>query len=297
MMAQSPYANSAYVHSAFAQGGYQTPKLLTQLQERRVTESSGLAVGGLNSRIIWTHNDSGHGPFLYATDRQGRALAAVEVDGARAVDWEDIAVGPGADGKPALYIGDIGDNGRSRSHAVIYRIPEPAINFNETGQRERSAPAEAFPFVYPDGRHDAETLLVHPKTGDIYVVTKGESGQSGVYRFPMPLIADRIVTLQRVATITFSNPIRMRGRSLGKLATGGAFSRDGTRIAIRTYLEAFEWTLRPGQSVEDALKQRPRLINAPFLGQFESICYRADGRGLLTSAEGSPCLIWEIPAR
>jgi hypothetical protein len=282
---------------AFAQGGYQTPKLLAQLQERRVTESSGLAVGGLNPQILWTHNDSGNGPFLYATDRQGRAIATVEVEGARAVDWEDIALGPGADGKPALYIGDIGDNGRSRSNAVIYRIPEPALNFQQTGQRMKSEPAEAFPFVYPDGKHDAETLLVHPKTGEIYLVTKAESGKSGVYRFPMPLTADRTVTLQRVGTVTFSNPIRMRGRSLGKLATGGAISRDGTRIVIRTYLEAFEWTIRPGQSVADALKQRPRLVNAPFLGQFESICYRADGRGLLTTAEGSPCPLWEIPTQ
>ncbi len=290
-------AQSTYVQGASVQSGYQTPKLLARMQERRVTESSGLAVGALNSQIIWTHNDSGDGSYLHATDRQGRAIATVEVDGARAVDWEDIAVGPGADGKPALYIGDIGDNGRSRSQAVVYRIPEPAININLTGQREKSEYAEAFPFVYPDGKHDAETLLVHPTTGEIYVVTKVESGQSGVYRFPMPLTADRIVTLQKVATVRFSNPIRIRGRALGRLATGGAISRDGTRIVIRTYLEAFEWTIRPGQSVGDALKQRPRIINAPFLGQFESICYRADGRGLLTSAEGAPCPLWEIPAR
>ena len=37
-------------------------------------------------------------------------------------------------------------------------------------------------FTYPNGSNNAETILVHPQIGDIYVVTKKESGPAGVFR-------------------------------------------------------------------------------------------------------------------
>src|SRR5438874_9337753 len=80
---------------AGAQRSYGGPVLLGTLQEKAVTESSGLVASRRTPGVFWTHNDSGDGPYLYATDRKGRALAKFTVSGATNVDWEDIAAGAG----------------------------------------------------------------------------------------------------------------------------------------------------------------------------------------------------------
>src|SRR5207248_10241087 len=102
----------------------------------------------------------------------------------RNVDWEDIAIGPGVDGKPALYVGDIGDNNRSRDDTAVYRLPEPAVDPGKTMREATTAPAERFPYRYPDGHHDAETLLVHPQTKEVFIIAKEGSGVTGVYVYP-----------------------------------------------------------------------------------------------------------------
>lgn len=271
----------------------QEPKLrlLANLRDTTITESSGLAVSRRHPGIIWTHNDSGGLPALYATDRTGASIACVTILGAKNVDWEDIAVGP----DEMIYIGDFGDNGRSRSDTAIYGLLEPPLNTALRDQQLAGGPAARYPFEYPDGHHDCETLLVHPVSGAIYLVTKEPSGESGVYRYPMPLQRERKVTLERIAAVRFSLPLSFRGQPVGRLATGGAFSPDGSRVAIRSYAECFEWTIGKGQTLEQALAGRPRRIPVPLLGQFESLCYTADGRALLTTSEGSPCQLWEAP--
>lgn len=277
---------------ARAQGGYGQPVLLANWQDERVRESSGLAASRRTPGVFWTHNDSGDGPHLYATDRKGRPLARFTVTGATAVDWEDMAAGPGQGRAATLYIGDIGDNSRSRKDTVVYRVQEPAVDMRKTGQTGATQKAERLPFVYPDGHHDAETLLVHPVTGEVFILTKAGSGVSGIYRFPLPLTPDQTVTLEKVGTVTFTSSI-----SLGRQATGGDISPDGKRIVLRTYLAAYEWTVGAGQSVAEALSGSPRAVTVPILGQFEAICYVAGGKALLTTSEGAPCPLWKMPGK
>jgi hypothetical protein len=272
---------------------YGEPRLLASLADKQVTESSGLAASRRSPGVLWTHNDSGGQPTLYATDLKGRALGAYTVPGATAEDWEDIAcVGTGDDA--ALYVGEFGDQTKG---LAVYRVWEPAVDPAKTNQKGRTMLAEKYPFAYPDGRHDAETLLAHPATGEIFVVTKKEAGASGVYRFPMPLSRNRTVTLERVATVRFSNPLALRGRNVGRLATGGDISPDGRRVAIRTYTDGFEWTIPASGSLAEAFAGKPRTVGLPWLGQYESLCYSLDGRSLLTTAEGSPCPLWELRAK
>jgi hypothetical protein len=80
-----------------------------------VREASGVIEGRVNSGILWTHEDSGSEPHVYAMTTTGRPRGTYILDGADAIDWEDIAAGPGADpATSALYVADIGDNGASR---------------------------------------------------------------------------------------------------------------------------------------------------------------------------------------
>src|SRR5687767_2251902 len=73
-------------------------------------EASGVALSRRSPGLLWSHNDSGE-PMVFAVDTAGVAKGRVRVAGARVTDWEDISVGPCAQGS-CLYIADIGDNNR-----------------------------------------------------------------------------------------------------------------------------------------------------------------------------------------
>src|SRR5947208_16434555 len=65
---------------------FATALLLLQatFQSPRLVESSGVAVSHAYRGVLWTHNDSGDGPYLYATDLRGTDRGALLVPGA---DW------------------------------------------------------------------------------------------------------------------------------------------------------------------------------------------------------------------
>lgn len=186
-------------------------------------EASGLALSQRIPGRLWTHNDSDQ-PILFILDGRGSVTGRVRLAGATVVDWEAVAVGPCPTGS-CIFVGDIGDNNARRERITVYRLTEPP-GANTT------APAEAFHATYPDGPHDAETLLVTPE-GSIYTVTKGSTGPVALYRFPRGPIGS-VVRLERVGT----------PRSPGRVAdnqeiTDGAVSPDGARIVLRTHQALF----------------------------------------------------------
>jgi hypothetical protein len=183
-------------------------------------EGSGLAASRRTPGRLWTHNDSGE-PVLVALDSQGAVAGQVRVSGAQVDDWEAVAVGPCPSGS-CIYIGDIGDNDAKRRTITIYRVPEPAA---ATGSVEV---ADQFRVSYPDGAHDAETLLVTP-TGEILIVTKGETGPVGVYRVPANATAGGRVTLEQVVT-----PGSPQKSGADERITDGDVSPSGAWVALRT---------------------------------------------------------------
>lgn len=270
------------VSGATAVGKYGPPVRLAYLQDELITESSGIAASRRRHDLFWTHNDSGDEPLLYAFDRHGRALGTFAVTGATAIDWEDIAAGPGPAG-PSLYIGDIGDNGRRRDDCVVYRVPEPRVSTTRASDIAETAAAERFPFRFPDGRRNAETLMVHPRSGEVYIVTKGEDPPV-VYRFPRPLRRDQRVTLERVATL---------GGIFAHL-TGGDIAPDGRRLVVRDYLLAYEYFLPVGRPFTAIFRAKPVRIRLANERQGEAITYRSDGCALLTTSEGRPTPLHEL---
>ena len=105
---------------------YDSPVHLANLEYQPIVESSGISASRRNTKLFWTHNDSGDGPFIYAFDRRGKHRGVWRVVGAKAVDWEDMAIGPGPNrGKSYLYLGDIGDNLKTREEMIVYRVVEP----------------------------------------------------------------------------------------------------------------------------------------------------------------------------
>jgi hypothetical protein len=261
-----------------------------------VTESSGVVASRANPGIYWTHNDSGDGPILYAFDRDGHSYGRWTVTGARNVDWEDIAIGPGpASGRWYLYAGDIGDNPRKREEIAVYRVEEPKTgSAAECREGCKTGPATGFRLRYPDGPHNAETLLVHPITRDIYVISKANSADSNttVYVARASQLGAKIVTLTVVATLGI--PDTLSRKLIGGL-TGGDISADGRRVALCDYLHYYEAMLAPGADFDDIWKQTfyPKLLGV--VAQVEGICYRLDGKAYILTSEGKPCPVIEIP--
>jgi hypothetical protein len=83
----------------------------TQPLPAEVRETSGLARGRSNPDILWTHNDRGGTPDLFALGPDGRIRARVRVTGAELSDWEDIEAG-GCGTQNCLYIADTGETVR-----------------------------------------------------------------------------------------------------------------------------------------------------------------------------------------
>lgn len=273
---------------------YGPPAQIAVLKDRAVKESSGIAASRRSQGIYWTHNDSGGGPLIYAFDSRGSSKGVWRVSGATVRDWEDIAAGPGPSaGKSYLYIGDIGDNREKRTEIVVYRVPEPEINPKSLSKGKAAATdkSEAIRLRYPDGSHDAESLLVHPRTGSIYIVTKVAFANPGIYEAPAPIQAGQLITLKRVGTLQVPS-------LFGGIITGGAISPDGRRVAFCDYMQGYEAVLETATSSFDTIWKQP--LTSISLGsrkQGEAITYRLDGKALLMTSEGSPMPLFQIERR
>jgi hypothetical protein len=285
-------------HTEVDSDSYGAPVRLANLENRSIKESSGIAASQRNANNFWTHNDSGSRPFIFAFNRQGKHRGVWRVTGARAVDWEDMAIGPGPKrGVSYLYIGDIGDNDKERGHITVYRVAEPRITPKDsalTVKNPRGTEAAAvIRLKYPDGRYDAEALLIHPLTGHLYIITKVRGAAARVYKSRAPAPKSGVGTLTYVGEFRFPNPF------LGFI-TGGAISPDGRRVVISDYLGACELILpaKRGVAFDEIWKQSPLPVNiGGFPGvrrQGEAICYRADGLAILATSEGLPCPLIEV---
>ncbi len=138
---------------------------------RAIRESSGVAASVLNPGLFWTHNDSGHGPILYAVRPSDSLLAEVRLDGAPSRDWEDIATGPclREARRTCLYVGDIGDNRARRRSLTLLLAEEPRLS--GSGALPEEIEWTAIPLAYHGGPRNAEALAVS-QSGDLLVVSR-----------------------------------------------------------------------------------------------------------------------------
>ena len=271
---------------------FESVKTTGQIADSDINESSGIAASKCQPNVFWTHNDSGDDAFIFAMDKGGARLGTWKVPNAANVDWEDIALHKDSTGKCFIYIGEIGDNQSKRDDHTIYRVPEPkasAANAASTRQQPLTTePADALKFVYPDSRHNAETLLVHPKTADIYIVTKRVSGPAGVYRLKSDFGKDGAVKAEKVADL--SVPAIPNG-----FLTGGDISPNGKHVVICDYSAAYEFTLpENAKNFEDIWSQTPESIDVGKRKTGEAITYSPDGNSIILSSEGKNTAILEV---
>jgi hypothetical protein len=228
-------------------------------------ELSGLAASRRQKGVLWAIEDSGNAPDVIALTKDGTILGRFTVTGAQNVDWEDVAIA-GSD----LYVADIGDNAEQREEVVVYRLPEPDA---ATGGGQTVPPAR-IALRYPDGAHDAEALLVDPRTKQLVVVTKDLAGVARVYAAPPEGGAMKLVA--------------GRDLGLGGAVTAGSVSPGGRTVALRTYGSVVVWARRSGESLTRTLRRppctSPTQLDEP---QGEALALLRGDRSFLTVTEGA----------
>lgn len=253
------------------------PKKLCTLPGDRLVELSGLASDG---KLLYAVNDGGTQIEVVVLNRkcveQRTITAAVDP-----YDVEDLALT--RDG--TLWLADTGDNGKDRDTVALLKVTS-------------GGEASLHRLTYPDGQHDTEALLVD-RSGRPYLVTKNVLGQSEVYRPSGPLRSPGPTPLKKVADLTFvpsgtpGGP-EQAGAAGAILVTGGAVSRDGKVVALRTYTDAYLY-YAPDGDVLKALRRAPVRVPLPNEPQGEAIAFDPDGT-LLSGSEGSGQPIRAVPS-
>ncbi|MFD3684503.1 hypothetical protein ACFWTE_06755 [Nocardiopsis sp. NPDC058631] len=267
---EDPQAPSGGVDYPRGGEGPEGSEVAFEFQDARISESSGIAPSALHEDVWWTHNDSGDHPSeVYAVDGSGQTLATVSL-GLERRDWEAVAVAEGPDGAPSVFVADIGDNfGGSWADYRVYRFPEPEVLADGVVE------PVTLTFTYADGGRDAESMMIDPRDGRVYTVSKEFSG--GLYAAPGTLDPEGANVLERID----SAPL---------FATDAAFGPDGTRYVIRTY-----WGATVYDST-DGVPGRPLgSFDLPESDQGESVAFTPDGTALMAGTEGLNAPVWRVP--
>jgi hypothetical protein len=219
-------------------------QVVFSFRDNDIVESSGLVVV---DGLVVTTNDSGDTGRVFTVDPATGKTVGVTTWADDATDVEALA----PDGLGGVWVGDIGDNTESRDAVQIAHVA--------LGGTGSDAEPEVHDLTYPDGAHDAETLMRDPATGRLYVASKGPLGGE---LFEVPESGDG------------------RMRALGDvlpLATDGAFLRDGKHFVVRNYAVAAVYAFPSLEKVDQ--------FQLPDQPQGEGLAVDSDG-SLLLSSEG-----------
>lgn len=226
-----------------------------------IVESSGLAVVGDH---VVTTNDSGDTARVFTIDPASGDTVGVTTWGSEAVDVEALApAGPGH-----VWVADVGDNRRTREEVLVARVP--------VGPGVRQVEAPTYRLRLPEGAADVETLLAHPATGRLLLVTKsvfaGRMLLAPDTLAPDTLAADEVNELSEVG-------------SVAGIVTDGTFLPDGRHIVLRTYTDALLYSYPDFELIER--------WELPAQSQGEGIA--VDGARLLLSTEGAHSDVLAVP--
>ena len=175
----------------------------------------GVAFDQQSSRLFAVSETGGTN--IAVTDATGAKVGAISFS-ADTESVQGLAVHSGS-----LFVGDVGDSKGKRNKITVYKLPL------EVGNQSYNS----YDFRYPDGAHDAKSVLVSGR-GRIYIVTAGEN--PGIYYAELELSRSGVNKLSRASDAPAG-------------VTDGVFLSDGVTMALRTgsgvqVVDASSWETR-----------------------------------------------------
>jgi len=176
---------------------------------------TGVAFDQQSSRLFAVSETGGTN--IAVTDATGAKVGAISFS-ADTESVQGLAVHSGS-----LFVGDVGDSKGKRNKITVYKLPL------EVGNQSYNS----YDFRYPDGAHDAKSVLVSGR-GRIYIVTAGEN--PGIYYAELELSRSGVNKLSRASDAPAG-------------VTDGVFLSDGVTMALRTgsgvqVVDASSWETR-----------------------------------------------------
>lgn len=191
--------------------GEPDPDVEFRVADHLVAESSGLVVTEVDGeRLFVTVNDSGDTGRIFTIDPTTGETVGTTTFTPSPRDVEALAPA----GAGHVWVGDIGDNLHVRDELRITKVPVGRGTLD-------AGDAESYRLVYPDRHFDAESMVAHPTTGRVYVISKQAMG-GAVFATPErldPAGANLLEEIGRAPT----------------LLTDAAFSPDGQHLLMRGY--------------------------------------------------------------
>lgn len=268
----------------------------------QLKEISGLAASRAHPQALWAVNDSGNPAHLYAISRRGRVLARYRVEGARNIDWEDLASFT-LDGKHYLLLADTGDNGGLRRNIALHVFEEPS-DLKDGVLR----PAWTVRARWPDGPRDCEAVAVDAAAGRILLISKkrnppelftlplavAEAGRGN--EWPEPRRIGRLAGVPPPSDeLKRNDPMLARHFSQ---VTAADLSPDRLSLAVLTYGSVLFYHRESDQDWAEAVARPPETHDVPLIPQAEALAWTAGGGGLYATGEFSPApLFYLVPQR
>lgn len=263
-----------------------------------VGEASGLAVSRRNPGVAWVLDDgpgtTGVLAVPYGPSATAATGGAVTLEGLDGRDTEALAVGDCAADEPrsCLFIGDIGDNRRSRDSVRIHRVVEPDLS---DGLPDAPVAADTVTLTYPDGPTDAEAMFA--VGGRLFIISKApfaaDTAVTGATRlYELPRFGDG--ELQPRGEVPVPRPsVALAADVVGNVVTGA--DATGDAVVLRTYDHAVRYTA-PASGDDPATFGTWPFDEIPTTGplQTEAIAFDVGDCATLTAGEGSG-RIWRTP--
>ena len=258
-----------------------------QLENKDLVEASGLAASRRDPEILWSLNDGGSKPRIFALDLTGAHKGRIELKKARNRDWEDIASFM-LDGEPYLLVADVGDNDNRRKKVTFYVVAEPDLGADDKVKLE---PAWQVDFRYPDGPRDAEAVAVDAANERVIVLTKRDLPPV-LYSVPLRPDSNDTVTANWLGTIE-SLP-RPRRQDVDEAVftkdwhwqpTSMDLSPDGSLAAILTYRAVYVFRRYPGTGLYDSLSGQAYSLGLGHFRDAESVAFSADSGSIFITVE------------
>jgi len=268
---------------------------IATLNNKRINESSGLACSHRFRDLLYTHNDSGDRPRIYAISTGGADEGTFELAKTAALDWEDMCSFQ-MGGKSYLLVGDIGDNFKLRPTVTLYLAEEPATKAAR-GNVQRIEDWKRLDVKLNGGAVDLEGLAVDAPGRTVLLATKefwkNDAGarkhRCRIFFFAFPReIPKGPITARFLCDV-----------STPSMVTAMDVSSSGDRALLLTYRDLVEFVRRPTpigdlEPWEDAFKRGGQVITVARQAQPEAACYGPDGRTIYITSEGVPTPLLKV---